>query len=122
MPKLTTKIRKFSVKCYDDSSHQVYVNDCVRHVMKLEVMDFELCIYSGDGTAFGGLQLQEPVKLKLENGFVIDVLPKNVLLRAPDSLILDFYSLGNCVFQTLLLASPMLKELIIDGINWEIWE
>ncbi|KAF8095831.1 hypothetical protein N665_0321s0011 [Sinapis alba] len=104
------------------------VNKCIRHVLKLEVMDFQMCFdgvekgYSLPPKLFTSKTL---AKLTLGKGFEIEALPRDAFLPSLQTLVLDsvrFYSLRGCAFQGLLSASPKLRELVISHMCWEHWE
>lgn len=122
------RIRRFSLKLQSLNFAQYKtVNDCLRNVLECGVLDLELDInvrgdYSLPSEIF---TCKSVVKMKLGSGFVIDILPKNALLPALKTLILDsvrFYASDGCAFTRLLSASPVLEELVIDRLNWEHWK
>ncbi|CAL9246813.1 unnamed protein product, partial [Arabidopsis halleri] len=103
LPEITTRIRKFTLKCegHVDSENYAHLNSCIRHVLKLGVMDLELCICGENGYSLPleVFTCKTVNKLKLGTGFVIDVIPKNALLPALETLILDsirFSGLHDC--------------------------
>ncbi|XP_010431708.1 PREDICTED: F-box protein At3g62430-like [Camelina sativa] len=121
------RLRRFSLKLQSlDFAQYSMVNDCLRDVLKCGVLDLELDInvqgdYSLPSEIF---TCKSVVKLKLGSGFVIDSLPKNALLPALKTLLLEsvrFDGLDGCAFQRLLSACPVLEELVIDGFNCEFW-
>ncbi|CAA7018088.1 unnamed protein product [Microthlaspi erraticum] len=64
--------------------------------------------------------------MKLGSGFAIDFIPADALLPALKTLLLDSVRFfndfgGRCAFQALVSASPVLEELVMDGIEWESW-
>ncbi|KAL1188034.1 F-box/LRR-repeat protein [Cardamine amara subsp. amara] len=122
----TTLIRRFSLK--SEGGIKSRINHWLRDVLKRSVMDLELDIY-GYGSElpseiFTGNTV---IKVKLGKEFEISVIPKNALLPSLESLILDtdvrFCAPddGDCAFKALLLACPVLKELIIKEMHWEKW-
>ncbi|KAG7561758.1 F-box domain [Arabidopsis thaliana x Arabidopsis arenosa] len=123
------RMRRFSLKLQSlDFAQYSIVNDCLRQVLECGVLDLELDInVKGDySLPFEIFTCQSVVKLKLGSGFVIDILPKNALLPALKTLLLDsvrfeFDNTGGCAFTRLLSACPVLEELIIDGFNCELW-
>ncbi|VVB06119.1 unnamed protein product [Arabis nemorensis] len=58
-------------------------------------------------------------RMKLGSGFAIDFLPADAFLPALKTLVLDTVMFcgfdGRCAFKTLLSASHVLEELVIDG-------
>ncbi|KAL1222062.1 F-box/LRR-repeat protein [Cardamine amara subsp. amara] len=122
-----TRIRKFSLKS-ERALESDRISSWLRDVLKRGVIDLELDI---DGYGYE-LPLEiftsnTVVKMKLGKEIEIKALPKNALLPSLESLILEsvrFYARddnGDCAFQALLLACPVLKELIINEMNWEDW-
>ncbi|EFH54694.1 hypothetical protein ARALYDRAFT_907781 [Arabidopsis lyrata subsp. lyrata] len=128
-PLTSHRMRRFSLKLQSlDFAQYETVNDCLRKVLECGVLDLELDInVKGDySLPFEIFTCQSVVKLKLGSGFVIDILPKNALLPALKTLLLDsvrfeFDNTGGCAFTRLLSACPVLEELIIDGFNCELW-
>ncbi|KAF8095828.1 hypothetical protein N665_0321s0008 [Sinapis alba] len=130
LPEIITRIRRFSLKYKEfvDSADFARVNKCIRHVLKLGVMDFQMCFdgvekgYSLPPELFTSKTL---AKLTLGKGFEIEALPRDAFLPSLQTLVLDsvrFYSLRGCAFQGLLSASPKLRELVISHMCWEHWE
>ncbi|KAL0689173.1 hypothetical protein Bca4012_088850 [Brassica carinata] len=130
LPELITRIRRFSLKYKErvDSADFALVNKCICHVLKLGVMDFQMCLdgvekgYSLPPELFTSKTL---AKLTLGKGFEIEALPRDAFLPALQTLVLDsvrFFSLRGCAFQGLLSASPELRELVIAAMCWEHWE
>lgn len=130
LPELITRIRRFSLKYKEriDSADFALVNKCICHVLKLGVMDFQMCLdgvekgYSLPPELFTSKTL---AKLTLGKGFEIEALPRDAFLPALQTLVLDsvrFFSLRGCAFQGLLSASPELRELVIAAMCLEHWE
>ncbi|CAL9245424.1 unnamed protein product [Arabidopsis halleri] len=121
------RMRRFSLKLQSlDFAQYSIVNDCLRQVLECGVLDLELDInVKGDySLPFEIFTCQSVVKLKLGSGFVIDILPKNAMLPALKTLLLDsvrFDDTGGCAFTRLLSVCPVLEELVIDGFNCELW-
>ncbi|KAJ4902510.1 F-box/LRR-repeat protein [Raphanus sativus] len=62
--------------------------------------------------------------MRLESGFVIEaLLPPDVFLPALKSLFLDSVRFFGrcCSFKTILSRSPVLEELVMDGVEFERW-
>ncbi|XP_019082847.1 PREDICTED: F-box protein At3g62430-like [Camelina sativa] len=121
------RLRRFSLKLQSlDFAQYSTVNDCLRDAFKCGVLDLELDVnvqgdYSLPSEIF---TCKSVVKMKLGSGFVIDSLPKNALLPALKTLLLDsvrFNDTVGCAFTRLLSACPVLEELVIDGFNCERW-
>ncbi|CAN6916516.1 unnamed protein product [Brassica oleracea var. botrytis] len=130
LPELITRIRRFSLKYKErvDSANFALVNKCICHVLKLGVMDFQMCLdgvekgYSLPPELFTSKTL---AKLTLGKGFEIEALPRDAFLPALQTLVLDSvrsFSLRGCAFQGLLSASPELRELVIAAMCREHWE
>ncbi|KAL1220217.1 F-box/LRR-repeat protein [Cardamine amara subsp. amara] len=122
-----TRIRRFSLKS-ERGLESDRISSWLRDVLKRGVIDLELDI---DGYGYE-LPLEiftsnTVVKMKLGKEIEIKALPKNALLPSLESLILDtdvWFSTpdgSDCVFQAVLLACPVLKELIIKEMHWEKW-
>ncbi|KAG7550762.1 Leucine-rich repeat 2 [Arabidopsis thaliana x Arabidopsis arenosa] len=110
-----------------DFAQYKLLNYCLCNVLKRGVLDLELDINVKEDyiLPFEVFTCKTLVKLKLGCGFVIDILPKNALLPALKTLILDlvrFDSSDGCAFTRLLSASPVLEELVINRLNWEHWK
>ncbi|KAG7555384.1 F-box domain [Arabidopsis suecica] len=122
------RIRRFSLKLGSmDFAQYKLLNDCLCNVLKRGVLDLELDINVKEDyiLPFEVFTCKTVIKLKLGCGFVIDILPKNALLPALKTLILDlvrFDSSDGCAFTRLLSASPVLEELVINRLNWEHWK
>ncbi|AED92185.1 putative F-box/LRR-repeat protein [Arabidopsis thaliana] len=122
------RIKRFSLKLVSmDFAQYNIVNDCLCNVLKRGVLDLELDINVKEDYILPSdvFTCKTVVRLKLGCGFVIDILPKNALLPALKTLILDsvrFYASDGCAFTRLLSASPVLEELVIDRLNWEHWK
>ncbi|KAG5415110.1 hypothetical protein IGI04_002677 [Brassica rapa subsp. trilocularis] len=125
LPELITRIRRFSLKYKErvNSADFALVNKCICHVLKLGVMDFQMCLdgvekgYSLPPELFTSKTL---AKLTLGKGFEIEALPRDAFLPALQTLVLDsvrFFSLRGCAFQGLLSASPELRELSLRRIS-----
>ncbi|KFK33098.1 hypothetical protein AALP_AA6G330900 [Arabis alpina] len=125
---VTSRIRTFSLLWY----HFEYdhINRCLCDVLKRGVLVIELNLkvheprnYSLPSEVF---TCKTVVKMDLRCGFAIELLPEDAFLPSLKTLFLEsvqFYdSDGCCAFQTLLSASPVLEELVIDNIEWERWK
>ncbi|KAL1226158.1 putative F-box/LRR-repeat protein [Cardamine amara subsp. amara] len=124
------RVRRLSLKLRYlnfDSSRWNLVNECLINVLKRGVMDLELDINVKEDYKLPSelFTCKSVVKMKLGSGFVIDMIPENALLPSLKSLILDsvrFVDVDGCAFQKLISACPVLKELVIDHLNWEKWK
>lgn len=119
---LSCRVKNFSLKCLKGAN----VNHCLCNVLKRGVMDLKLDINGhGYSLPFEVFTCKTLVELKLGTGLVIDILPKNALLPALKTLIIDsvqFYDHCGCAFQKLLSACPALVELVMHNVEWENWE
>lgn len=125
------RIRRFSLKLRSlefDSAKYHLVNECLRNVLNRGVLDLELDINVNEvyKFPFEVFTCKKVVKLKLGSGFVIDHIPKNALLPALKSLLLDKVRFidksGGCAFTRLVSACPVLEDLVIYRNNREDWE
>ncbi|VVB06398.1 unnamed protein product [Arabis nemorensis] len=122
----SSRIRNFSIKWqYVHSGQYVHVNRCLCDVLKRGVLVLELKAHvkRGYSLPLEVFTCKTVEKLTLGSDFAIDILPNDALLPALKSLFLDsirFYDFG--AFTTLLSASPLLEELVMDGIEFERWK
>lgn len=103
------------------------INRCLRDVLKRGVMVLKLWINGNEGYTLPSevFTCETVTNLSLGCGFAIYILPEDALLPALKTLSLNyvrFYEFGRCAFKTLLAASPMLEELTLYGVNWELWK
>ncbi|KAF3522976.1 hypothetical protein F2Q69_00048619 [Brassica cretica] len=91
---VSSRVRKFSLKCEHEAQYEDLSNRCLRHVTVST--------------------------MKLGSGLLlIEALPAGVFLPALKSLFLDsvrFFGVddGRCTFKTLLSVSPVLQELVMN--------
>ncbi|XP_009140023.1 F-box/LRR-repeat protein At3g62440 isoform X2 [Brassica rapa] len=129
---VSSRVRTFSLKCKHVARYEDLINRCLRHVLNRGVLVLELhikvprkrhCYYS---LPCDVLTCKTVSTMKLGPGFVIEALPADVFLPALKSLVLDsvrFFAFdGRCSFNTLLSQSPVLEELVMDGIEFERWK
>ncbi|XP_010412763.1 PREDICTED: F-box protein At3g62430-like [Camelina sativa] len=125
------RIRRFSLKLRSmdfDSVTYNLVNDCVRNVLNRRVLDLELDVNVNEGYALPSevFTCKKVAKLRLGSGFVIENIPKNALLPALKTLLLDKVRFndtnGDCAFTRLISASPVLEELVIYRNDSEDWK
>ncbi|VVB06620.1 unnamed protein product [Arabis nemorensis] len=123
---VTSRVRKLSLKWWSLESDRV--NHCLRDVLKCGVLDLNLWINGKQGYSlpFEVFTCKTVVKLSLGFRFSIDMIPENALLPSLKTLSLNdlkFFEFGgNCAFQTLLAACPVLEELFLSDVNWEQWK
>ncbi|KAL9295854.1 F-box/LRR-repeat protein [Arabidopsis thaliana] len=103
------------------------INRSLRVVLKRGVADLYLWVHGKQGYTlpFEVFTCETVTKLSLGSGFAIDFLPENALLPALKTLSLyhvRFYEFDRCAFKTLLASSPVLEELTVCGVNWELWK
>ncbi|KAL0725105.1 hypothetical protein Bca4012_039704 [Brassica carinata] len=128
---VNSRVRKFSLKCKYVPDIEDLINRCLLHVVNRGVMCLQLQIevdreehYSLPTHVF---TCKTVSTMKLGSGFVIEALPADVSLPALKSLFLDSVRfLGGvdgryCAFKTLLSASPVLRELVMNGNEWGKW-
>ncbi|XP_020880953.1 F-box/LRR-repeat protein At3g62440 isoform X2 [Arabidopsis lyrata subsp. lyrata] len=127
----SSPVNKFSLKWWFDEDTEPaqfdQINRCLRDVLKRGVVDLYLWINGKQGYTlpFEVFTCETITKLSLGSSFAIDILPENALLPALKTLPLyyiRFYEFGRCAFKTLLDASPVLEELTVCGVNWELWK
>ncbi|ESQ46929.1 hypothetical protein EUTSA_v10027744mg [Eutrema salsugineum] len=128
---VSCRVRTFSIKWNHVAAQQdEQINRCLCHVLKRGVLVLELQIsvlregyYSLPFDVFTCKTVSE---MKLGSGFVVDFLPADASLPALKTLFLDSVQFhdsgGRCAFKTLLSASPVLEELVMDGIELERWK
>jgi len=98
-----------------------------RDVLKRGVVDLDLWVNGEQGYTlpFEVFTCETVTKLSLGSGFAIYFLPENALLPALKTLSLypvTFFEFGRCALKTLLAVSPVLEELTVCGVNWELWK
>ncbi|KFK34657.1 hypothetical protein AALP_AA5G174500 [Arabis alpina] len=125
----STRIKRCSLKSKGNAkqAHYAHINRCLCDVLNRGVLDLELHMFVGKrySLPFEVFTCKTVVKLKLGNNFVINALPNNASLPALETLILDhlrFKDRYGCAFEKLLSACIVLKELTINGMEWECWK
>ncbi|VVB06622.1 unnamed protein product [Arabis nemorensis] len=122
----TSRVRKLYLKWW--SLESAGINNCLRDVLKRGVFYLNLSINGKQGYSlpFEVFTCKTVVKLSLGFRFSIDMIPENALLPSLKTLSLNdlkFFEFGgNCAFQTLLAACPVLEELFLSDVNWEQWK
>ncbi|ESQ46932.1 hypothetical protein EUTSA_v10027779mg [Eutrema salsugineum] len=129
---VTCRVRTFSLKCnHVAAQHEEQINRCLCHVLKRGVLVLELLIsFPRKGyhsLPFEVFTCKTVAEMKLGSGLVVDFLPADASLPALKTLFLDSVRFhdsggGRCTFNTLLSASPLLEELVMDSIQWERWK
>ncbi|EOA26003.1 hypothetical protein CARUB_v10019406mg [Capsella rubella] len=127
----TCRVNKFSLNWWfdEDTEPAQYdrINRCLRHVLKRGVMVLTLRINGVEAYTLPSevFTCETVTKLSLGCHFAIDSLPQNALLTGLKTLSLSyvrFYEFGRCAFKALLAAAPVLEELTISGVNWQLWK
>lgn len=129
----SSRVRNFSLSWWFDDEDDIelpqydLINRCLRHVLKRGVMDLHLWLNGNEGYSlpFEVFTCETISQLSIGSGIAIDILPKNVFLPALKTLSLyyiRFFDFGRCEFKTLLAACPVLEELTMRGVNWELWK
>lgn len=126
---VSSRVRTFSLKCTHKPRYEDLINRCLRHVVNRSgVLVLELHIkvpkkghYSLPRDVF---TCETVSTMRLESGSVIEaLLPRDVFLPALKSLFLDSVRFFGrcCSFKTILSRSPVLEELVMDGVEFERW-
>ncbi|CAH8269106.1 unnamed protein product [Arabidopsis lyrata] len=128
----SSRIRSSSLKFRRgvDPTHYDDLNCCICALLNRGILDLELDICAGRpySLPLEVFTCKTLVKLELGGnygGFVIDVVPENAFLPALETLVLTyirFKDLRGCVFEKLLSACLVLKELVIENMEWERWK
>ncbi|KAG7555276.1 F-box-like domain superfamily [Arabidopsis suecica] len=114
-------IKSFTLKCRLGVG-SAHTNRWICNVLNRGVVDLYLDVKAQDSLLFEVFACKTLVKLKL-NRFEIPMLPKDASLPALKTLSLHFvrfYKLD--AFEKLISACPLLEELIMDYIAWELWK
>ncbi|KAJ0255144.1 F-box domain-containing protein [Hirschfeldia incana] len=128
---LTSRVRTFSLKCKHEAQYEDLINRCLLHVVNRGLLVLKLHIKVGRQEHYYSLPphvftCKTVSTMKLGSGLLIQSLPDDVSLPALKSLFLDsvrFFDDGRpCAFKTLLSASPVLQELVMNGNKWERWK
>ncbi|CAH8358088.1 unnamed protein product [Eruca vesicaria subsp. sativa] len=131
---VSSRVGTFSLKCKHVPQYEDLINRCLRHILNRGVLVLEL--HNHIKLARKGHRYSLPLDvftcktvttLKLGSGFVVELLPAHVSLPSLKSLFLDsvrFHGSDGrfCSFKTLLSHSPVLEELVMDGIEFERWK
>ncbi|CAF1885432.1 unnamed protein product [Brassica oleracea var. botrytis] len=118
----TSAIRRFTLNgpvLRVDTSH---TNRWTRNALNHGVLNLPLDrTFHDDSLVLDELACKTLVELKLNFGVKIPILPEDISFPALKSLTLDmarFCNLG--AFEKLISACPLLEELIIIGVSWEL--
>ncbi|KAF3608031.1 hypothetical protein DY000_02051643 [Brassica cretica] len=121
-----SSINKFTLRCRKGSR----TKHCIRHVLNRGgVLDLDLCLYIDDDAADLPREVftcKTLVELKL-TGFCIKELPEDASLPALKKLFLNSVQFDSlpphvCAFGKLLSACPVLEELVLDDLRWDLWK
>ncbi|KAL0885345.1 hypothetical protein Bca101_009327 [Brassica carinata] len=117
-------IKKFTLSC----RHSSRTNRRIHNVLNRgSVLDLDLHLGIDDAHLPSEIfACKTLVELKL-TGFCIKELPDDALLPALKKLVLksvqfDLSLLHVCAFEKLLSACPVLEELVLDDLRWELWK
>lgn len=114
-------IKSFTLKCRLGVG-SAHTNRWICNVLNRGVLDLYLDVKAQDSLLFEVFACKTLVKLKL-NRFEIPMLPENASLPALKSLSLYYVRFYNLeAFEKLISACPLLVELTMDYIAWELWK
>ncbi|CAL9224399.1 unnamed protein product, partial [Arabidopsis halleri] len=119
-------MEKFSLDCSGVDSERV---DCwIENVMVRGVSEIYLSVFldprSGDNYHLSPkiFENKKLVKLELSYGVDICLLDESIFLPILKTLVLDSVLLSVDKFEILLHALPSLEELVLDDIDWKVWD